>query len=65
MGGKETLAAPPEGAVFVGWVFGARVFPGTKFSQVEFVAVVAHLLLLYRVELVRESTARVRTPGRG
>lgn len=52
--GKETLAAPPEDAVFMGWVFGHRVCPGKKFSQVEFVAIVAHLLSLYRVELVEE-----------
>lgn len=38
----------------MGWVFGHRVCPGKKFSQVEFVAVVAHLLSLYRVELVEE-----------
>ncbi|POS70996.1 cytochrome P450 [Diaporthe helianthi] len=52
--GKEMLAPPPEGALFMGWVFGPRVCPGKKFSQVEFVAVVAHLLSLYRVELVEE-----------
>ena len=50
--GEDVLASPPEGAIFMAWVFGSRVCPGKKFSQVEFVAVVANLLAKFRVEPV-------------
>ncbi|KAI9164115.1 Cytochrome P450 monooxygenase calL [Paramyrothecium foliicola] len=47
--GKEKLASIPTGA-FLPWAAGPRVCPGKKFSQVEFVAVLACLLKEYRVE---------------
>lgn len=49
--GDETLASIPQGA-FLPWAAGPRVCPGKKFSQVEFVAVLACLLRDYRVEPV-------------
>lgn len=52
--GNEILKVP-EQALFMPWIAGPRVCPGKKFSQVEFVGVVAQLLCRYRVELVRES----------
>lgn len=48
--GLETIAPPPAGAVFLGWSTGPRVCPGKKFSQVEFVAVIATLLHRFRLE---------------
>ncbi|KAJ4288670.1 hypothetical protein N0V90_011907 [Kalmusia sp. IMI 367209] len=42
--GKE-LFAVPDGAEFVGWASGPRVCPGKRFSQVEFVAAIARLLI--------------------
>ncbi|KAF7557887.1 hypothetical protein G7Z17_g253 [Cylindrodendrum hubeiense] len=47
--GQEKLAPMPSGA-FLPWAAGPRVCPGKKFSQVEFVAVLACLLKGYRVE---------------
>jgi cytochrome P450 len=52
--GQDELAKAPEGAMFVGWLFGTRVCPGKKFSQVEFVAVIAFLLSRFRLEVIRE-----------
>lgn len=43
----DDSAAP----LFMPWLFGPRVCPGKKFGQVEFVAVVAHILSMYRIEL--------------
>ncbi|KAF4960706.1 hypothetical protein FGADI_785 [Fusarium gaditjirri] len=54
---QEKLATPPGDAVYMAWALGHRACPGKKFSQVEFVAAVAHLLSLYRIELVRSSAA--------
>lgn len=51
--GDEELIVP-KGALYVPWLFGPRIFPGKKFSQVEFVAVVAHILSEYRIELQRD-----------
>ncbi|ETI23747.1 hypothetical protein G647_05553 [Cladophialophora carrionii CBS 160.54] len=48
--GKETIALPHTGATFVPWSVGPRVCPGKKFSQVEFVAVIATLLKDYRIK---------------
>jgi cytochrome P450 len=48
--GKETLISPPEGAGFVAWSHGPRICPGKKFSQVEFVSVLASMLKVYRIE---------------
>lgn len=62
--GKESLAAPPGDAVFMGWVFGQRMCAGKKFSQVEFVGVVAQLLSTYRVEMVKESPSETEEEAR-
>ncbi|KAK7890212.1 hypothetical protein LTR67_008097 [Exophiala xenobiotica] len=48
--GKETLAPPPPGAAYIPWAVGPRVCLGKKFSQVEFVAVIAMLLRSYRLK---------------
>ena len=45
----DKLATMPTGA-FLPWAAGPRVCPGKKFSQVEFVAVMACLLKDYTVE---------------
>ncbi|ORY15312.1 putative cytochrome P450 [Clohesyomyces aquaticus] len=47
--GEESLTVP-EGGVFLPWLFGPRVCPGKKFSQVEFVAIIAQILSEYRIE---------------
>lgn len=60
--GEETFAVP-EGVLYMPWGFGPRVCPGKKFSQVEFVAVLAHVLSEYRVEVLTrdgESEAAAR-----
>ena len=49
--GEEALAVP-EGPMYSPWIFGTRVCPGKKFSQVEFVALVAQILSKWRVEVV-------------
>ncbi|MBE3041153.1 cytochrome P450 [Candidatus Bathyarchaeota archaeon] len=51
--GNDALAPMPQGA-FLPWAAGPRVCPGKKFSQVEFVAVLACLLKEYRVEPVAQ-----------
>lgn len=48
----ERLAEPPQGAFYSPWTLGPRVCPGKKFSQVEFVAVLATLLRDHRVKPV-------------
>ncbi|KIV81251.1 hypothetical protein PV11_03451 [Exophiala sideris] len=40
----ESINCPANGATFLGWSAGPRIFPGKKFSQVEFVATIATLL---------------------
>lgn len=52
---QEALVQPPrtKGA-FIPWSGGARVCPGKKFSQVEFVAVISTLLRDYQVEVVTQ-----------
>ena len=40
--------------MYIGWGFGPRSCPGKKFSQVEFVAVVALLLKDWKIEPGRE-----------
>jgi len=47
--GREALAAPPDGAEFIAWSYGPRVCPGKKFSQVEYIAVLATILRSYRI----------------
>lgn len=68
----ESFAMPPEvqdnGALYIAWVFGQRVCPGKKFSQVEFVAIIAHILSLYKIEVLQmenenEKEARGRLTG--
>lgn len=65
--GQETFSIP-EGVLHMPWAFGPRICPGKKFSQVEFVAVVAHILSEYRVEVLKhhgesEVAARGRMMG--
>lgn len=49
--GDEELNMPIRGA-FIGWSEGTRDCPGRKFSQVEFVAIIAVLFLSWRVDPV-------------
>lgn len=50
-GEGEELARPPVAKeTFFPWSLGQRDCPGKKFSQVEFVAVLACVLRLYRIE---------------
>lgn len=50
---QERIAQPPKGkGAFIPWSGGARVCPGKKFSQVEFVAVISMLLRSYRIDVV-------------
>ena len=51
--GIETIISLPAGA-FMPWASGPRICPGKKFSQVEFVAVIACLLRHHRVQAVCE-----------
>lgn len=48
--GGEGLISQPGGAGLVAWSRGPRVCPGKKFSQVEFVSVLASMLRDYRIE---------------
>ena len=41
---------PAIPGAFIGWSTGPRICPGKKFSQAEFVAVIATLLRHYRIE---------------
>lgn len=47
--GVEAIRTP-KGGTFLAWSHGPRVCPGRKFSQVEFVAVLATLLYRYRLK---------------
>lgn len=50
---SEEVAPPPVAKEsFFPWSLGARNCPGKKFAQVEFVAVMSYVLLLYRVEAI-------------
>lgn len=49
----ETLFEPAKGT-FVPWSDGARVCPGKKFSQVEFVAVLSEVFREHEVQAVRQ-----------
>jgi cytochrome P450 len=65
--GEEELVVPPD-TLFIPWLAGPRVCPGKKFSQVEFVAIVAQIFSEYRVEILRETReneadARARFEG--
>lgn len=49
----EEVAPPPVAKEsFFPWSLGARNCPGKKFAQVEFVAVMSYVLLLYKLEPV-------------
>ena len=52
--GKEALLTIPTKDAFLAWSSGPRVCPGLKFSQVEFVAVMAEWLRSHLVEPVLE-----------
>ena len=49
---REELMTPPKGTYFP-WSDGPQNCPGAKFSQVEFVAVLACLLRDHRVQVLR------------
>ena len=66
--GRETLAGAHEGLELIAWACGPRVCPGKKFSQVEFIAVLATILQSYRVRPATKPgesfvQARDRTKG--
>lgn len=48
--GRESLMDAPDSTLFIGWSTGPRVCPGKKFSQVEYIAVLATILRSYRVK---------------
>jgi cytochrome P450 len=48
--GEEALIVP-EGPMYAPWIFGSRVCPGKKFSQVEFVALIAQILSKWRIQV--------------
>jgi cytochrome P450 len=50
---REYLRTPPKGA-YVPWSDGARVCPGKKFGQVEFVASMVAMFRKHRVEVMPE-----------
>lgn len=54
--GQEYFAGPPEGAMFLPWITGARVCPGKKFSQVEFVSALAVFLRDYKIRPARRGS---------
>ena len=56
--GAEKLVVPSE-VLYVPWGSGPRNCPAKKFSQVEFVAVIAQLLSEYRVEPLKLETETV------
>lgn len=47
--GRESINPTPAGFPFLGWNHGPRICPGKKFSQVEFVAIIATILRSYHV----------------
>ena len=50
---EEVIKGPPvANLTFFAWSEGARVCPGKKFSQVEFVAIISNLLRSHRIEVV-------------
>ncbi|KAI1629025.1 putative cytochrome P450 [Exophiala viscosa] len=54
--GSETLTVPQgDSAMYAAWSFSPIICPGKKFSQVEFVAVVAYILSRYRIEPHQEA----------
>lgn len=52
--GEETLTVP-DGPMYGPWLLGTRVCPGKKFSQVEFVALLAHLLKEWRIDVLAKA----------
>lgn len=64
MDGTESVAVP-DGVLFFPWAGGPRVCPGKKFSQVEFVALVANILSRYQIKAVaREDESEVEARQR-
>ncbi|WDK14856.1 cytochrome P450 [Colletotrichum graminicola] len=53
-GPREQIMEPPEGT-FIPWSHGPRVCQGKKWSQVEFVAVIAFLVRNNRIEVARRN----------
>lgn len=51
---NETVKIPVKGS-YVPWAEGPRICPGKKFSQVEYVAVIARLLRNHTIEVVKNS----------
>lgn len=49
---QEYLLPPPHRGNFVGWSEGSRDCPGKRFSQVEWVAIVASLFRDWKVDLI-------------
>ncbi|KAF2252133.1 putative cytochrome P450 [Trematosphaeria pertusa] len=65
--GEERVAVP-EGPMYCPWIFGTRVCPGKKFSQVEFVALIAQIMSEWKIDVLRlegedEQVARGRLMG--
>lgn len=54
---SEEIYHPPSGS-FIPWAEGPRVCPGKKFSQVEFVAIMAELLRKHEVTPVVEENEK-------
>jgi len=52
--GLEHEEMKPMPVGYLPWSVGPRSCPGKKFAQVEFVAVIAHLLQRHRVRAIRE-----------
>jgi cytochrome P450 len=52
--GTESVTVP-ENVLFFPWILGPRVCPGKKFSQVEFVAIMAQILSEYCVQPLKEA----------
>jgi cytochrome P450 len=55
--GEETLVVP-EDPMYAPWIHGSRVCPGKKFSQVEFVALIAQILSRWRIEVAGGEDSR-------
>lgn len=50
----ETVKIPVKGS-YIPWAEGPRICPGKKFSQVEYVAVIARLLRNHTIDVVKNS----------
>ncbi|KAL7628398.1 hypothetical protein AAE478_002600 [Parahypoxylon ruwenzoriense] len=64
-GGGEVLLSPPSRGNFLGWSEGARDCPGKRFSQVEWVAILAALFRDWQVQpRLRENETLAEARGR-